>query len=204
MFEKRWAWAAFILLMLAPPAVWTWWRSAPDLPHLAPAPGFVLVDQAGAERSTLELRGRVTVINFIFTRCPDVCPLLSSKMAWLQRQLPDQPLAGAEIRLWSLTVDPAYDTPAVLAEYGARYDADPARWSFLTGPPDTVSDVIAGFQQMADRTGDPDDPIPNIAHSERFLLVDADAVIRGFYRSDDEGMRQLRADTVRLARSGGR
>lgn len=203
MFGRPWAWALFALLVLGFPAAVTWWRTPPDLPRYLPAPGFDLVDQTGTPRSTLELRGGVTVVNFIFTRCPDVCPMLSSKAAWLHRELPAQPLGGVPIRIVSITVDPRHDTPAVLAEYAARWEADPARWHFLTGQPEAVQDVIAGFQQAADRGPDGPGGIPNIAHSERFLLIDADNVVRGFYPSDEQGLLDLRRDAARLARAGG-
>lgn len=204
MFGRPWAWALFAVLVLGLPAFSLWWRTPPDLPRYAPAPGFSLVDQTGADRSTLEMRGEVTLVNFIFTRCPDVCPMLSSKAARLLQELPARPVGGATIRMVSITVDPRYDTPEVLAEYGSRWSADPERWRFLTGDPETVSQVIAGFQQLAERGPDGPGGIPNIAHSERFLLIDAEGVVRGFYASDEDGLEQVLRDTLRLARAGGR
>lgn len=203
MFGRPLAWALFALVVLGLPTLALWWRTAPDLPRYAPAPSWDLVDQSDTPRSTLELRGQVYLVNFIFTRCPDVCPMLSSKAARLLEQLPEQPLGGVPIRMVSVTVDPSHDTPQVLAEYAARWQADPARWFFLTGEPDRVRAVIDGYQQLADRGPDGPGGIPNIAHSERFLLIDADGVIRGFYRSDDGGLDQLRRDATRLARAGG-
>ncbi|MCB9781012.1 MAG: SCO family protein [Alphaproteobacteria bacterium] len=203
MFQRRWAWGLFTVLILGLPALGVWWRTPPDLPRHAPMPGFDLVDQSGTPLATSELRGDVVLVDFIFTRCPDVCPLLTAQADRLEQGLPDRPLLGVPIRLVSITVDPAYDTPAVLAEYAAVRGLDLSRWQFLTGDPTTVQQVIAGFQTMADRLGDGPEGIPNIAHSERFLLVDAQGVIRGYYRSDEEGLREVARDAHRLARSGG-
>lgn len=200
--RRAWPWLALVLLLAL--AGWTAWTWPPDLPRYAAVPDWDLVDQDEHEHRAVELRGQVTVLDFIFTRCPDVCPLLTSKMAWLQRNLPDRPLGGVPIRLVSVSVDPTHDRPEVLAEYGRRYGADFARWTFLTGTPDQVRAVLDALQLAADGVGDPEDPIGAISHSERMLLIDADGRVRGFYRSDDEGMRRLRRDAARLARAGGR
>jgi len=92
-------------------------------------PEFRLTDQAGREGARDDLRGRVVAINFIYTRCPlpDVCPRLSANFAVLAKKF-----AGRVLFL-SVTVDPDYDTPAVLSEYARRWSADPATWHFLTG-----------------------------------------------------------------------
>lgn len=205
MFERPLAWLAFALLVLGLPAFAVYWRTPPALDHYSPLPGFSLLDQQGQVVTSLDLRGQVLLIDFIFTRCPDVCPLLSSKAAWLQRNLPDRPLGGVPLRIVSLTVDPAHDRPEVLAAYAARYQADPTRWSFLTGEEEQVRLVLADLQQVADRIEPTvEGAAPAIAHSERFLLVDATGSVRGFYSSDEEGMLALRRDALRLARAGGR
>ena len=92
-------------------------------------PDFRLVDQDGRVVTASDLRGQVVAIDFIYTRCPlpDVCPRLSANFAVLARRF-----AGKAILL-SVTVDPDYDTPAVLAAYAKRWNADPRTWRFLTG-----------------------------------------------------------------------
>jgi len=93
-------------------------------------PAFRLTDQHGAAFDAAELRGKVVAIDFIYTRCPlpDVCPRLAASFAALQRRFADNP----GVLLLSVTVDPDYDTPAVLDEYARRWNAG-ARWRFLTG-----------------------------------------------------------------------
>lgn len=95
-------------------------------------PDFQLTDQNGHTVRTADLRGKVVAIDFIYTRCPlpDVCPRLSANFALLQRQFHDR--AGEDLALLSVTVDPDFDTPAVLADYAHRWAARPG-WRFLTG-----------------------------------------------------------------------
>jgi protein SCO1 len=92
-------------------------------------PDFRLTDQQGRTVTAGDLHGRVAAVNFIYTRCPlpDICPRLSANFAALQRRF------GDRVLLLSITVDPDYDTPAVLAEYARRWSADPGGWRFLTG-----------------------------------------------------------------------
>ena len=113
----------------------------PDAAIAAPAeklaigstlPDFQLIDQHGHTLRSADLRGKVVAIDFIYTRCPlpDVCPRLSANFALLQRRFRDQ--AGESLVLLSVTVDPEFDTPQVLADYARRWGAGPA-WRFLTG-----------------------------------------------------------------------
>jgi protein SCO1/2 len=113
--------------------------AGPDAPIPAPKerlhvgdglPGFRLTDQFGSAVELADLRGKVAAIDFIYTRCPlpDVCPRLSANFATLQRRF-----RSRGVMLLSVTVDPDYDTPSVLAEYAQRWAADPAVWRFLTG-----------------------------------------------------------------------
>jgi protein SCO1/2 len=95
-----------------------------------PLGDFQLTDQLGRSIDAADLRGKVAAINFIYTRCPlpDVCPRLAASFAALQRRFARQP----DVLLLSVTVDPDYDTPAVLADYAGRWAAGP-NWRFLTG-----------------------------------------------------------------------
>jgi protein SCO1 len=96
-------------------------------------PDFELTDQQGRPARLADFSGKVLAINFIYTRCPlpDVCPRLAANFAMLQRRFSAR--LGADLVLLSITVDPEYDTPAVLADYARRWAADPRGWRFLTG-----------------------------------------------------------------------
>lgn len=107
-------------------------------------PDLTLVDQDGRPGAvrTDWIGGRIVVIDFIFTSCPLVCPLLSAVMADVQDRLGDA--AGKEVRLLSITVDPLTDIPARLKDYAKRYEAGPG-WSFLTGGKRAVDRVLSAF-----------------------------------------------------------
>ena len=98
------------------------------------APDFALTERSGQVLTTADLLGKVWIANFIFTRCADTCPLGSSRMAQLQKAF----AAEEDVRLVSITVDPAHDTPEVLARYAEKIGAHPQRWLFLTGSKDRI------------------------------------------------------------------
>ena len=94
---------------------------------------FHLINEDGRPVRLSDFRGKAVLVSYIFTRCPmpTMCPLVTSKMAQVQKAI-NQAL-GDRMVLLSTTLDPAYDTPAVLKEYSERYDADFSNWHFLTG-----------------------------------------------------------------------
>ena len=113
------------------------------LPDMGPAPDFVLVSQDGTEVGLASLRGKVVVVAFIYTSCPDVCPLLTEKMARVQDDLGES--FGRDVAFVSITVDPERDTSEVLRAYAEAFDADPAGWFFLTGEVEAVRRVAARY-----------------------------------------------------------
>lgn len=159
-------------------------------------PAFSLTDQHGKIVTERDLRGAPWVANFVFTRCPTSCPLLTSKFKAFQEKV--GPLAG--VRYISFSVDPAHDTPEVLAAYAAKFGVDERRWQFLTGPLDTIEQtVVRGFKiHIGEATANPQDPtLVDIMHGEHFVLVDGEGTIRGYYRAEEAGLeglaRELRA-----------
>jgi protein SCO1 len=113
------------------------------LPTIDAAPDFALTSQDGAEVTLESLRGKVVAVTFIYTWCPDVCPMLTDKLARVQDAL--GPRFGADVAFVSITVDPERDTPEVLSDYAESFDADPAGWSFLTGEPAAVREVARQY-----------------------------------------------------------
>jgi cytochrome oxidase Cu insertion factor (SCO1/SenC/PrrC family) len=103
--------------------------SPAHLPVYGSVPDFALIDQRGRPVQRGHFDGKVWIASFIFTHCPDECPLMTAEMARLQSNLAHM----ADLRFVSISVDPDRDTPAVLAQYAERFDADPGRWFFLTG-----------------------------------------------------------------------
>jgi protein SCO1/2 len=161
-----------------------------ELAILGTAPAFSLTDQEGRTVTDAALRGNVLVLDFFFTSCRTVCPVQTSRMAQVQEQLEDT----AGVHLISFSVDPETDTPDVLKAYAGRYGADPTRWSFLTGAPEAMDKVVAGYWQIVERIPRPDGAGFDIAHSERFVLVDRAGQIRGFYKTDEGGLAHLMKD----------
>jgi len=96
------------------------------------SPLFSLITQHGERLALQDLRGRVVLINFIYTSCPDVCPVATAKFARLQRFTKAAGLEG-QVFLLSITTDPEIDRSPVLRDYGERYGADFTSWAFLTG-----------------------------------------------------------------------
>ena len=116
-----------------------------DMPVKAPQPvvgepaqEFRLTDQVGRTVSLASLRGKVLALNFLYTRCPlpEVCPRLAASFAMLQRKL--GAAIGKDLVLLSITIDPEWDTPEVLAAYAKLWRAQPDHWRFLTGSPEAV------------------------------------------------------------------
>lgn len=141
------------------------------------APIFTLTDQEDQIFSSDSLKTRVWIADFIFTSCAGTCPQMTAQMKQLQEKLPP------EIQLVSITVDPVRDTPAVLKRYSQQVGADPNRWIFLTGDRSNIETLSRqGFHLGLAEGGSPEEPI---IHSVRFVLVDSEGVIRGFYDGTD-------------------
>jgi YHS domain-containing protein/mono/diheme cytochrome c family protein len=103
-------------------------------------------------------------------------------MAQLQRKIADP-----EVRFISFSIDPEYDTPAILKRYAARW-SDDSRWRLLATKRRALHPLMAQLNVFAEKTDDPNDPID---HSTGFLLIDPDGGLRGAYRDDAEGVEQL-------------
>lgn len=159
---------------------------------IADAPAFALVDQNDKPVTLESLKGKPWIADFVFTHCAGPCPIMTDKMAGLQKKI-----ASPGVRYVSFSVDPERDTPAVLKEYAALHHADESNWHFLTGPKDVVYATARGML-VSVLPAQADSPI---IHSERFILVDGDGKIRKFYDSMDEAaMSALVEDAKNLAK----
>lgn len=157
------------------------------------APAFQLTERNGRQVGLNDLRGRVWVAGFIFTRCTGPCPMLTFRMSRLQKKFADAP----NFRLVTFSVDPDHDSPDVLKEYADRYKADETRWMFLTGPLREVRRVlIDGFRIPIQP------PVPGsdqVLHSTRLVLVNRDGRIIGQYNGMKEReFNRLERDIQRL------
>ena len=141
-------------------------------------PEFALKSHLDREFGTANLRGNIWVANFIFTRCKTVCPIFSTKMAELQGRIAE---VGHDVQLVSFSVDPDYDTPAVLAQYATQFTAQAGRWHFLTGPYQAIRSVVVDGMKMYIQDAESVDRPEDLMHGSHFVLVDGEHTIRGFY-----------------------
>jgi len=128
-------WGGLGLIVLGIVSVWLT-SASPNkpLPVYGAVTNFSLTDQDGRPVSEADWHGRICVVDLIFTRCPGPCPIVSATLRHLQDALP----SGPAVRLFSLTSDPAYDTPPVLKKYAEKFGARSGVWSFLAGPKEMV------------------------------------------------------------------
>jgi protein SCO1/2 len=156
------------------------------LPTIGAAPDFTLTSQDGAEVTLASLRGKVVAVAFIYASCPDVCPMLTDKMARVQDALGAD--FGAKVAFLSITTDPEHDTPQVLKEYAEAFDADLAGWSFLTGEPAAIRDVAHRYGVAVVKAAD-----GQVDHTLLTTLIDRQGTMRVQYlgyRFDEEEFRR--------------
>lgn len=164
------------------------------LPILFPVPAVTLTTEKGQALNLGDLKGKVAVYDFIFTRCAATCPIMSASMRSLTGKV-----ASPEVRFVSVSVDPDHDTPEVLREYAERLRNDD-RWIFLTGKREDVVDLsVKGFKLAA---GDPGLGAEPILHSSKFVVVDRSGMIRGYYDGTSaQELDRLARDVQALLRS---
>ncbi|HEY6357495.1 MAG TPA: SCO family protein [Vicinamibacterales bacterium] len=147
-------------------------------------PDVALIDQRDRRRSLAEWKGVTTLITFVYTRCPlpNFCPLMDHNFEILQRRLSEDSTLKGRVKLISVSIDPTFDTPLVLAAHAARVKADPAVWTFLTGDVGTIDHLAAQFGVGVLR--DPADAT-NITHNLRTTLIGADGRLEKVYSGND-------------------
>jgi cytochrome oxidase Cu insertion factor (SCO1/SenC/PrrC family) len=185
-------------LKLAPRPGLTGWDARPleGLNRYGSVPEFSLVERSGKGTTLADLRGSIWIADFIYTTCQDTCPMQTAEMAQLQEQWKDK----AGLKLVSFSVDPEKDTTEVLSRYADHYKADAQRWLFLTGAKDEMSRLVQeGFRLSAVALAADGNVSSVIMHSPRFVLIDKQAEIRGYYDSrDPQAMQRLKDDVATL------
>jgi len=157
-------------------------------------PSFQLVNQNGQPFGSAQLAGKIWIADFIYTTCPGPCPMISSRMSELQK-----PLEKTDVHLVSFSVDPDKDTPQVLRSYAEKWQAEPGRWDFLTGPKSAIYKLSHDEFKLAVSDGSDAQGIP--VHSTRMVLVDRHGQIRGYYDATEaDAVTKLVADTNHLLR----
>lgn len=184
-----------LLLALAVVAVagrWAARRAQVAAPPAIRIPPFALTERSGARVTDEDLRGAPWIAGFVFTRCATICPRLAAVMAGLQ-----EPLRGTDARLVAISVDPEHDTPPVLTAWAARFQADPARWLFLTGERAVIWGLAERGFKLPVLEG-ADQPGHLILHSKKLVLVDRAGEVRGWFDPlDDPTQREALLEATR-------
>jgi protein SCO1 len=161
-------------------------------------PPLTLVDQDGAPVSADDFEDRLTVLTFIFTRCPvpDYCPLVSRRFVQIQSALAADRLLPQDVQLLSITIDPGFDTPPVLKAYAQALGADPVRWRFAGGDPTEVQRVARAFSVYVERNG------ALLDHTLATALVDRSGHVVTIWRGNSWKVAEV-VDAVRRAAAPG-
>lgn len=179
----------------------------PPMPVTPPAPDVLepgdevknapLVDQDGKARPFSSWRGYRVAVTFMYTRCPlpDFCPMMDRHFAAVQKALAAQ-RDMADVRLLSVTLDPEYDTPAVLKAHAKTVGADQKTWSFLTAAPADAQAFAEQFGIFSERN--PDSPI-ELTHNLRTAVVDAEGRLVRVHNGTNWTPDQLVADLAATA-----
>lgn len=139
------------------------------------APDFALTDQEGRRVSLSDFRGRLVLLNFIYTRCTDVCPLTTATLTRVQRGLIKKGWWARDVVFLTITTDPAHDTAAVLRTYARRYRADARGWHFLTGDEGTLRAVYRRYGIRVQPAGSMQ------VHDLPTFVIDRRGVVLGAY-----------------------
>jgi protein SCO1/2 len=162
-----------------------------QLPVMGPAPSFTLTSQDGTPVALADLRGKVVALTFIYTGCPDICPLLTQKMVQVQEELGTD--LGKKIVFVSISLDPEHDTPEVLKDYAQFWGAKTEGWSFLTGSLEAVRDVTRHYGVFFAIKED-----GSVEHSQLTTLIDADGQMRVQYLGARFDPEEFRRDLMSL------
>src|SRR5215510_1995407 len=154
------------------------------------APDFVLLNQDGNRFDSTTLRGKVVVLNFIFTTCTDVCPLFTANLAQLQRTLKND---TGNVFFVSITTDPEVDSPKVLKSYAQRYGADFKNWAFLTGSEAQLKQVwnSLGIRVIKKSRG-------LVQHTSLTTVIDQQGIRRFNFYGEKWQLKDLLRDTSTL------
>jgi protein SCO1/2 len=157
---------------------------------------FVLTNQNGELISQEFYQNKIYIADFFFTTCPDICPIMTENMSYLQSELKDQ----TDVLLVSFSVTPQVDTVDVLRSYANLKGVDDSKWNLFTGNKKDIYELARKSFLVAKNDGDGGKY--DMIHTENFVLVDKESRIRGFYDgTNEEAMNKLLADVTILKRS---
>jgi protein SCO1/2 len=158
-------------------------------PPIASLGEWHLVDQDGQPLTNETLKGQVWIASFFFSRCPSVCPQQQADFQKILKHVDDLRSDDKKpIRLVSFSVDPEYDTPTVLKAYAEKHGEPKALWTFATGDEAALRDLLIKrmMVDVGERTTLPGNPeLFDISHVAKFVLVDQNGDVRGYWSTDE-------------------
>ncbi len=162
---------------------------------------LTLTNQLGRQVSiNKDLAGKIVVVNFIYTTCPNICPQLTHNMQLLQASFKKNPkkegTLDSVVRLVSITIDPQRDSFPTLRAYADRFGANHDSWLFLTGDKKTIYDYARNELKL--NVGPGDGGAEDFIHPQVFLLLDKDRYVRGIYNGMEENDAKKCADDIVL------
>jgi protein SCO1/2 len=160
-----------IILVFAGLFFWVWWGNTRSAGNQLPDVTMNTIQ--GQAYPLQKTNGRVRLLEFIYTHCPDVCPVTTMKMVELQEQLKKQGLFGTKVEFVTITIDPENDTPEILEEYAERLKMDRSGWTILRGTESQTKEVTQALQFYSEKV---DGGL--ISHSTITYLVDENNNIR--------------------------
>jgi protein SCO1 len=202
---NKWFWIIFILFNFSYPIYRSLNRTITKIPTFSQLPKYQLVDELNTKFGSTDLNNKVYIANFMFTRCAGVCVKTLKATQKLQKRLRN---VGDKVRLVTFTVDPENDTPSVLNKTSRKMKANPRLWKFLTGTREQLTNLfVKGFKvYMPENNGsapsivdkgkayDKKPDLYELAHSEKFILVDQTGTIRGYYNMEKQSLNKLMID----------
>ena len=151
-----------------------------DLSPIGTLVDFELTDQNGNVFSKKSMAGKIWIVDFFFTRCPSICPLLTESM----EKVAERWKSEKKVRFLSITVDAEYDQPQILKAFANEHALPQSRWTFLTGSPDAIHTLCEESFLLA--LGSAMKSNGEISHSSRLVLVDSQGQVRGYFDGLDE------------------
>ena len=157
-------------------------------------PKFTFLNQDSIKTSSTMFAGKLWVVDFFFTSCPTICPVMTTNLKKVNHALSRY---KSEIQFISFTINPDYDQPSILRKYRKLHGISATNWSFLAGDEAKTHQMgIENFQTFAGRD---DEAEGGYAHSGAFTLVDKEGYVRGVYLgTDNQEVKRLINDVKKL------
>jgi protein SCO1/2 len=161
---------------------------------------IALRNQLNDSVSLDDISGSIIIVDYIFTRCPSICPTLTKSMKSLQDAMKMKDLRrridSSYVRFISFTVDPERDSPDVLKKYADKYGVNHDTWWFLTGDKKKIYDYALNELKLGLQDGEGVDS--NFIHTEKFVLIDKERIVRGYYNGTDTNSMSKLAEDITL------